>query len=75
VCSGVQTTTIIIATLGAAAVVGICIAVVACLALSGGASYAAYNKLGNDGEASVHNSPLYEANDKGGDNLLYDPNK
>jgi len=57
--------------LGAAAVIGICVAIVACVGLGAGGTWAAYAKLNTDGLHSVHNNPLFDDPAKGGDNPLH----
>jgi len=76
VCAALISSTVVIAaTLSGAVIVGICIAVVAAAGACGGASYAAYNKLGGDADASTHTSPLYVPSTKGGHNALYVPDQ
>jgi len=69
-CAVIDTTTVVAASLGAAAVVGIAVAVVACIGLSAGGTWAAYNKLADDGLGDVHNNPLFMDPAKGGENPL-----
>jgi len=48
------------AALGTAAFVGIAIAIVACLALSGTATYAVVNNMGDGAIGEVQNNPLFK---------------
>jgi hypothetical protein len=55
----VNTAIIVTAALASAAVVGIILAVIACLGVSGGLSYAVYNKVADSDAAAIVNNPLY----------------
>jgi len=72
-CATINTVTIVAASLTAAAVVGICVAVVACVGLGGGATYAAYTKFSDEGLADIRNNPLFIDQSKGGANPLHNP--
>jgi len=65
-------TVYIAAGLGAAAIAGIVIAVAVVCGAASGASVAAYQTLGGDADASLHTNPLYESNNKGGNNPLWE---
>jgi len=61
VCATDYTTVALVAgALGTAAVVGIIIAVVACVGLSGGATLAVYSKVGDGDLGAVSNNPLFK---------------
>jgi len=53
------------------AIAGIVIGLIAFCAAAGGGSYAAYRRLGEDDDVKINTSPLYEPNNRGGDNPLY----
>jgi hypothetical protein len=59
-CAVDATVSIVIGALSTAAVVGIIIAVVACVGLSSGASLAVYNKMGDGDLGAVSNNPLFK---------------
>jgi hypothetical protein len=67
----VNTAVIVTAALASAAVIGIVIAVIACLGLSGGVSYAVYNKVNDGGAAAIVNNPLYVDQQNRNDNPLF----
>jgi len=53
------------------AIAGIVLGIIICCAAAGGGTFAAYNRLSPDDDAKIHTSPLYESNQKGGDNPLF----
>jgi len=70
-----SSTRIIAATLGAAAVVGIVIAVVILAGICSGGAYAVYNKLSDEGDGAIQTNPLYEAAGNRGINPLHEEGK
>jgi hypothetical protein len=64
-------TEIVATTLGAAALAGICIAVVVIFGLAGGGTYAAIQKNKNDENAQVINNPLFRGKKTSGNNPMY----
>jgi hypothetical protein len=67
----VQTGAIVAAALSTAAVVGIIIALVACIGGTGGATFAVYSRYNGDGLAPVTNNPLFVPSGKDKLNPLY----
>jgi len=57
--------------LGAAAVVGIVIAIILFVACTGAGSYAAYNRLNIDNMSGTRSNPLYKGTGNSGQNPLY----
>jgi len=68
-----STAAIVGGAIGAAAVVGIVCGLIFALGICSGGAYAYYNYSNPDLDASVFNSPLYEASGKNGENPLYTP--
>jgi len=59
------------AALGAGAIVGIIVGIVACLACTGGGVFAAYKRAGLSGQDSIMNNPLYKGDGNSGVNPLF----
>jgi len=57
--------------LTAGVIAGIVVGVIAFVALAGGASYAAFQKMGTGGADAVVNNPLYKSQGKSGTNPLF----
>jgi len=66
----VNSSVIVAAALTAAALVGIVVAVLACVGFSSAATYAAYYKLNDGVDVTIVNNPLYEDAGKGGENPM-----
>jgi hypothetical protein len=62
--------TITVVAIGAAVIAGIAVAIVLCLALTGGGVYAGYTAMNPEGESKISNNPLYVSNVQGGENPL-----
>eukprot|EP01128_Nolandella_sp_AFSM9_P000453 TRINITY_DN10610_c0_g1_i1.p1 TRINITY_DN10610_c0_g1~~TRINITY_DN10610_c0_g1_i1.p1 ORF type:complete len:1236 (+),score=302.66 TRINITY_DN10610_c0_g1_i1:108-3710(+) len=69
--SGLSTEVTIAATLGTAAVVGIIVGIVLCLALGGGGIWAVYQRGGISSVNTTMNNPLYAGAGNNGENPLY----
>eukprot|EP01125_Pyxidicula_operculata_P010074 TRINITY_DN3316_c0_g1_i1.p1 TRINITY_DN3316_c0_g1~~TRINITY_DN3316_c0_g1_i1.p1 ORF type:complete len:2425 (-),score=517.38 TRINITY_DN3316_c0_g1_i1:128-7402(-) len=71
-CNGLFTTTEVIATtVGVGAIVGIIIAIVACVAGSAGTGYAVKQKMGHENLANVSNNPLFKGTKNSMENPLF----
>jgi len=70
-CFTVSSAVIVAAAVTTAAVVGIIIGIIACVGLSGGATFAVYSRYQGDGLAAVTNNPLFRAAGKDKVNPLY----
>jgi len=73
-CNVVSSTVLVAAALSTAAIVGIIIAIVACVGFGGGATFAVYNKYNGDGIAPVTNNPLFVSAGRDKLNPLYSGN-
>jgi len=70
-CAVLDTSVVIAAALSSAALVGIILAIVACLGLGGGATYAAVIKYNGDELATTQNNPLFSPAGRDKTNPLY----
>eukprot|EP01128_Nolandella_sp_AFSM9_P006760 TRINITY_DN3550_c0_g1_i1.p1 TRINITY_DN3550_c0_g1~~TRINITY_DN3550_c0_g1_i1.p1 ORF type:complete len:1339 (-),score=272.23 TRINITY_DN3550_c0_g1_i1:208-4116(-) len=74
-CDDEITTVAVAGSLGVAAIIGIVVGIVACLAASGAAAYKGYNALQtteDDFDQYGESSPIYEMAEVGGSNALYE---
>jgi hypothetical protein len=68
---GTDITAIVAGTVGAAAIAGIVIGIIAFCGIAGGGTYAYVKQMDNSADANISNNPLYADARKGGENPMH----